>query len=367
MVPRKYYQHVKKDPDKIKSIWKVLHTTTFLIIIFNSLVSAYVFGEILKMFNYRCILHGQPIFDVVEARYMNETQNEVIDLKPVMKNVIGTNDTKQIIVENIKDIRVKEENNETHINNGPELLHLSIFNTSEQSVNVTNVVPENLKHSYLFNETIWYKNDSLYGKVDVRIRGSNYGTSTSCDLILFVPLVSLIAAAAFGALIVLFARGQESDRSWLMVYPVLIASVIMVILYIISTVSMKQGLENFCSKFQNYTGYVTCSAYMGYFSFHNQGSIQDFWSSYTICYYSYIASIFLWTIQLAVTILRLATMADFQFVTVSVDATDINTNEVHKERIQKALKSSGLKPAADLFPSEEDMFVSEDNVAYTHV
>ncbi|XP_056646584.1 uncharacterized protein LOC130451530 [Diorhabda sublineata] len=367
MVPRKYYQHVKKDPDKIKSIWKVLHTTTFLVIILNSLLSAYIFGEILKMFNYRCILHGQPIFDVVEARYMNETQNELIDLKPIMKNNNELNETKVNITENIKEMTVKEGNNETRSNNGPELLYLSIFNTSDESVNVTNDITENLKHSYLFNETIWYKNDSLYGKVDVRIRGSDYGSSTSCDLILFVPLVSLIAAAAFGALIVLFGRGQESDRSWLMVYPVLIASVIMVILYIISTISMKQGLENFCSKFQHFTGYFTCSAYMGYFSFHNQESIRDFWSNYTICYYSYITSIFLWSTQLAVTILRLATMADFQFVTVSVNTTDINTNEVRREKIQKALKSSGLRPAADLFPSEEDMFVSEENVAYTHV
>lgn len=343
MGPRKYYHHVERDPENIKSIWKVLHTSTFVLIILNSLISAYIFGDILKMFNYRCILHIEPIFGLTQITYLNNNTQIQINLREdKLKTEENTTEefTTTFQPENVTKITLNERAVDT--------LDSSLSNSTNYTQFIdwskAGIISESLKHVYIINDTFWYKNDSEYGKINVHIRGSDYGSTTSCDLVLFVPLISLISAAAFGALIMLFGRGQQSQRSWVIVYPVLIASAIMTILSIIALISMKNGVEDFCSHFQDYTGESKCSRYISLFTFQGKLTLSDFWDDYILCYYSFILTLLLWTIQMVVTILRLGSLADFHFVTVSVEKSEINVDEEFDEKIHNALLNSGMKP-----------------------
>ncbi|CAG9862914.1 unnamed protein product [Phyllotreta striolata] len=303
MGAQKYYRQVERDPENIRSIWKVLHITTFLLIILNSLISTYFFGDILKMFNYRCILHVQPIFSLTAITYsINNTQDAML-------------------------------NNQSII------------------VDLGNFPPENNATSvYTNNGSIWYKNESVDAKISVHLKGTDYGSTTSCDLVLFVPLISLISAAAFGALIMLFGRGQQ--KSWIMVYPVLIASVIMSILAIIAMVSMKNGTDEFCSYFKYYTGQLKCSHYISYFTFQDKWLINEFWDNYNICYYSFFLTLLLWIIQTVVTIFRLCSLADFDSVTISVDKINNKDDDID-EKLHDVLINSGFKPLPDTSIKDE--------------
>nr|XP_023015255.1 uncharacterized protein LOC111504796 [Leptinotarsa decemlineata] len=210
MWSRKYYQYVEKETHRVSSLWKVLHVSIFLLTAINSLISSYGYGNISKIFGRRCVLYATPNLKLREVTNREtSTRNVTID---------------DITIEAILDM------NQTD----------STLSSEEQKMLVLDLSKlEKLSYknkTFISERRFWFDNGTLSGKISMEFMGTVFGKTITCDFILFIPLSSLVIAAALGVIAILCGkggRGYESDvlpGSWSFVYPVIFTSALMTLL-----------------------------------------------------------------------------------------------------------------------------------------
>ncbi|KAG5879123.1 hypothetical protein JTB14_031670 [Gonioctena quinquepunctata] len=340
MFSRRYYQYVEKNADRVSTLWKILHVSIFLLTAINSLISAYAFGDILKNFNHRCVLNATP----------NLNLHEIITKQ---------NDTRNITSEEMPDSRnVSTLPSSEH----DHQLRLIDWSKADRVGGQKNV--------FVLEEQLWFNNSSMSGRISMEYIGTIFGKNFTCDMVLFVPLFSLIVAAVFGVIVGLCGkggRGHESDvlpGAWSFVYPVIILSALMTLLSMIAAISVSDGLQEFCSNFEQYTGQRSCSYLMDYFSLGKNENIQGFWRNYIICYYSYIFGVLLWAAQLSITVLRLLRVADFQFNVINIEKKiNENDDEEKLDKIHKAVVRTypGVKAVTELVDEDPEEMTTYEN------
>lgn len=303
----RYFHLVERDSNKISPKWKIAHLLIYLAIAITSTVSTYAFSEIFDSFNYRCILYAKPYFVIDKIVYFNETEEADSD----------------VTINLMQRLHLRDDDDASRgIAHPNHKLQRRIIIEDWSAVEY---IP-NTEYCIL-NNIIYFKNDSLYGQVDMKMMKTVFATLLMCNYTLFIPLLSLVIASVSAGIVILFGRGGRGSvadtihQGWRYVYVILIISTILFIQFIVATNFANHGLKMFCQHFVSFTGYKNCNPYMNYFTFQTRTGFRPFYTDYLITYYSYILNTMLWAAQLILTICRILVLTDFQFNTVLVKVT----------------------------------------------
>ncbi|CAH1163860.1 unnamed protein product [Phaedon cochleariae] len=319
-----YYQYVEKDTNQVSSAWKVLHALIFLTTFVCSLISAYAFDNLLKNFDHRCILYASPNLELEEIVFKSNSTIRNSDTEI-------TNKSSEIAAQTISGPHLTTKSSDLQLNKSQ-----IDWSTAKKIPGLTDI--------FEVDDQIWLNNETLSGKIVMKRLGTTFGSYARCSTVLFVPLLSLVVSAVFGAIVVLCGRGGKGYKtdimsgSWSFVYPVIFVSAMMTILSIIAAIPVNDGLQSFCSNFENFTGQSRCNKLMNYFTLDGDQVFTEFWEMCAICNYSFSFGVLLWTSQISITILRCLRVVDFQFNSISIESkNEEESNETKSQKIHEAV------------------------------
>lgn len=66
---------------------------------------------------------------------------------------------------------------------------------------------------YLFNNSIYFKNDSIYGEANIKTIKTDSYSLLRCDFIFFIILFSLISSSVFAGIVIIYGRGGRGYAS----------------------------------------------------------------------------------------------------------------------------------------------------------
>lgn len=303
----RYFHLVERDSNEVSSKWKIAHLLLYFAIAITSTVSTYAFTEIFDSFNYRCILYAKPYFIIDKIVYLetefNETQEADSSVTINLMERLAPRDDENPS----REIAHPEHKFQTRI--------IEDWSAAEYIPNTEYCI---------LNNIIYFKNDSLYGEVNIKMMHSVFPALLLCNYTLSVSVLSLVTASVFSGIVILFGKGGRGSvadtiqQGWRYVYVILFVSTILFIQFIVATNFANHGLKMFCQQFVSFTGYKNCNPYINYFTFQTRTGFRPFYTDYVMTYYSYILNTMLWAAQLLLTLCRILVLTDFQFNTVLV-------------------------------------------------
>ncbi|KAG5863400.1 hypothetical protein JTB14_013196 [Gonioctena quinquepunctata] len=377
MRPRRYYQYVEKNSYEMSVIWKLSHILVFLLIAFNSLFAVSIFSRIYDIYNYRCILYAKPKFyykmttyvtlttDTSTLKMITTPENEPEmgipaneSIPAIYNNSIPTNESIPTISNDpaiynnpaIGNVSIPANESIPATGNDPAIYNYSAIDNDpaendtrpkklgmhERWSEIAYLIP-GTENFYIFRDEIIFDNGTFVGKVSMKMGDSIFATDMICCAAIFFPLLSLVVASAFASLVFFFGRGGKKYPSdivtatWLYVYPILIASVVMVILSSIASTTVNNGLAQFCSRFVEYTNMQHCSPFMDYFTKEQKGRSMKFWMLIEMCQWCFPTNVFLWILQTVLIVLRILLAADFHLYMTEIRSKpkdDIDEEEI---------------------------------------
>lgn len=306
MRARRYFHLVERESSEVSAKWKMFHLIFFILIAIMSLISAYAFSELFDTFNYRCVLYAKPVFVIDEIQYFNSSSNASEVTIPLSWS---------------KKIRVRESEPEiifADVNNENTRLRIIDYENWEEAEKISN------SPYYIMNNIIFFKNNSMYGHLTLKLMRTVFATLLMCDYVLFIPLLSMVVSSFFIGIVVLYGRGGRGYvgdhvyQGWRYIYVMLVISMILFILFIVAANLANNGLSRFCAHFSFVTENKQCNSYINYFTYQTLLGYKHFHFYYLLNYYSFIFTTILWAAQMLLFCLRILCMTDFRFHTTLV-------------------------------------------------
>lgn len=161
-------------------------------------------------------MYAKPVFLIDNLGYFNKTHSLQSTTEAKMETTTDITTTETMVDTTTEPLRVFRSppkvkadpplDNETEI-----FFSNSKRDTNETSIDVKHLntlkrIPET-ENIYFSNNTIVFKNDSMYGEVNVKMAKADPPYVVMCDFVSFLPLFSLVVASVFAAIIIVFGRG----------------------------------------------------------------------------------------------------------------------------------------------------------------
>lgn len=324
----RYFHLVERESSEVSIRWKISHLILFILLFIMSTLAAYSFSEIFDIFNFRCILYAKPVFVIEDIQFFNSSSPEethvTIHLNPPREKRVKS---KMLADEEPEIIFSKD-------NSGRIRQRTIDFDVWEESENIPNT------SYYLIQKVLYFKNDSMYGRLSIKMMRTVFATLLMCDYVLFIPLLSMVVSSAFIGIVVLYGRGGRGyvadtvQQGWRYVYVMLVMSVILFILFIVAANLANNGLKQFCTRFASFTGTAKCNYYINYFTYQMRVGYSPFHTYYLMNYYAFVFCSILWAAKILLICLRILCITDFQFYTMVVkvrkktDYEDIDEEDI---------------------------------------
>lgn len=180
------------------------HAILFIVTVVNSAIAAHAFSQIFDAFNNRCTLYAEPVFELDQIGYFNnsETSESVTEATEMYESTLEVTTiptTTELVEVEIKPKIVTA--------NDDEIRPAKILNWTNASH-----IPGTDDY-YLMNRTVYFKNASMYGRIHIKMMRSDESTTLRCNYILFTHLLSVIVASVLTGIVLVFGRGGRGYPS----------------------------------------------------------------------------------------------------------------------------------------------------------
>lgn len=174
----------------------------------NSAIAAHAFSEIINIFNDRCVLYSKPVFLINKIGYFNYTEVREETTENTTDNATETS-TAITSSEKMKSMQLPDLE--------PEIIFLNSKTEEKYSKNLeewnkAEKIPDTYNY-YLINNMIYFKNNSMYGEVSIKMLKNNVSTLFTCDYVTFTPLFSIVVASVFAGIVIVYGRGGRGHPS----------------------------------------------------------------------------------------------------------------------------------------------------------
>lgn len=190
--------------------FSVYHTVLFTIIAVNSVIASQVFSQVFDAFNSRCILYAEPVFIIDKIGKFNKSEINEITTESISDSTIeGKTDSTINITTTVTPTAKMEPSH--HLAPKPEI---RFSNKRKEDTNFKIIEEWNFskkipgtENYYLLNNTIFFKNDSVYAEIDIKMTKTDFSSLMMCDYIRFTTLSSVVAASTFAGIVIIYGRG----------------------------------------------------------------------------------------------------------------------------------------------------------------
>lgn len=181
----------------------------FICIAVNSAISFKTFHELVNTFECKCLLYTKPVFIIEKIGKLNKTEELDITTEESITELsteIATEDTTSGILMPSQPLYPEPE------------LFFSFYKKDDfysklmEHSNFTDKISGTNKY-YLMNNSIYFKNESMYGQVNIKTIKIDSPSILHCDFIFFILLFSLISSSVFAGIVIIYGKGGRGYPS----------------------------------------------------------------------------------------------------------------------------------------------------------
>lgn len=208
-------QQYFSNSSKYLFFFSVLHAIFYIGIAISSAIAAHAFSEIFDTFNSRCILYARPVFSLDKIEYIQiESHDSTTEITKEFTTEFTTELATEFTTETdgsmdlITIMPLNESTERKRQVSNPEIIISDSKKPSDETHNWNNgeQIP-GTDNYFLFNDTVYFKNNSLYGEINIKTSRRKLSPLFICDYVLFTPLFSLVVASVLLGIVIVYGRG----------------------------------------------------------------------------------------------------------------------------------------------------------------
>lgn len=327
------YRELEERASRHLNAWKAWHLTLYTLAGIFGILNYVFLQNTMQLIGNNCVL------------YPRELEFHMIDLRDIPE--YRTANLTQAFIKS-EDVRKPDAQNSSVQNNkyADEVKDEKVI---RELVTVNNNTSQNNSDSEPIENDVSSRNETHRLVLDTS--RSLFGTNNDCQYAEYMPIMSMIFAAAWATFFTMCPGGGYSrsglQQPWRILTPALLFALLMVALTGYSFTSTNRGLYAFCSEFYNITNSTTCSAVNPYLEL----SWNVTWSFGGRAAATRAASAGVWASWACAATLFLArclTAPDFQVKKTAVYLKD------PQQKITPYIKKSGKRRISNNSPTKRD-------------